>query len=440
MAASLRLGWSWADALDAFVVTNAVMGLAFGGCGVIMAWHRPGNAIGWLFATGGLLQAVAASDVPGRRPCCRRWRGRAPVERLLATVFVYSWPWAIGLCVPLALLLFPDGRPVCRAWRPVVVAVVVTAPLFVLEMAAAPEPVGDGGAVAYLTLPFYDQLRPFWAVRRDPHVGGLPARLRRPGRPLPAGRRAHPPAAALAAARLGVVIVALLLWGLVADAPVAVLLAVPLIPVAVTVAIVRYRLLDIRLVVSRALAWLLLSLAVVVAYVALVAGLDRLISSQIGRSAAATVLLVLLAAPVLPRLQRFVDRAMYGDRANPARVVSQLGAQLAQPMGDQGPEAGLARVAASIRQALRLPYVALERDGEVLAADGRAGPRTGPARTGAAHLRWRDRRRSRDGPAGGRAAAGRSRTGGCSGCSPRPWPSRCTPRSSRRSCRPLGSG
>jgi signal transduction histidine kinase len=39
-------------------------------------------------------------------------------------------------------------------------------------------------------------------------------------------------------------------------------------------------------------------------------------------------------------------------------------------VGDQGPEAGLTRVAASIRQALRLPYVALERDGKPLAADG----------------------------------------------------------------------
>ena len=50
--AAVRLGWSWADAFDAFVVTNAGMGLAFGGCGMILAWHRPGNAIGWLFAAG----------------------------------------------------------------------------------------------------------------------------------------------------------------------------------------------------------------------------------------------------------------------------------------------------------------------------------------------------------------------------------------------------
>jgi signal transduction histidine kinase len=295
--------------------------------------------------------------------------------RLLSTAFVYSWPWAIGLCIPLALLLFPDGRPVSRAWRPVIIAAVATAPLFPLEMGGSPLPVEDGTALGYLTLPFYDRLGWLWQfaeIRTSlVYVLALVALAVRYRRGDEATRRQL----LWLLLALSVVIVALLLWGLVTNAPIAVLLAIPLIPVAVTVAIVRYRLLDIRLVVSRALAWLLLSLGVVVAYAALVAGLDQLISSRIGPSAAATVLLVLVAAPVLPRLQRLVERAMYGDRANPARVVSELGAQLALPVGDQGPEAGLSRVATSIRQALRLPYVALERDGEVLAADG-----SGPAR------------------------------------------------------------
>ena len=62
--ASVRLGWSWADALDAFVLTNAVIGLSFGVCGAILAWHRPQNPIGWLFAAGGLLQSTAAALPP----------------------------------------------------------------------------------------------------------------------------------------------------------------------------------------------------------------------------------------------------------------------------------------------------------------------------------------------------------------------------------------
>ncbi len=362
--ACVRLGWSWADALDAFVLTNAVMGLAFGGCGALLAWHRPGNPIGWLFLGGGFLQAVAAA--------CSPWQALAvqtgaplPVVRLLSTIFVYSWPWAIGLCIPVALLLFPDGRPVSRAWRPVVIFLVVTAPLFPLEMGSAPVPVQEGDPVGYLTLPFYDQLRPAVVVHRDPHERGAtcwrwwPSRVR-----YRRGSEAVRRQLLWLLLALIVVIIALLPWGLIAGTPVAVLFAVPLIPVAVTVAIVRYQLLDIRLVVSRAVAWLVLSLAVIVSYAGLVAVLDRVIAGSLGQSAVATVILVLLAAPALPRLQRLVDRAVYGDRANPARVVSELGQQLATT------EAGLGGVAGSIREALRLPYVELERDGTVLAADG----------------------------------------------------------------------
>ena len=129
-----------------------------------------------------------------------------------------------------------------------------------------------------------------------------------------------------------VAIVAAAPWAFVSGTPVAVLFTIPLIPVAVTVAIIRHQLLDIRLAISRLLAWMLLSLAVVVAYGALVAVLDRFISAQSAGPRSATVLLVLLAAPLLPRLQRLVERAVYGDRSNPARVVSRVGEQLATPM------------------------------------------------------------------------------------------------------------
>ncbi len=150
------------------MVTNAVIGLSFGVCGAILAWHRPGNPIGWLFAAGGLLQSTAAA-VPPVATLLEQAGAGTVLVRVLLTVFVYSWPWAIGLCLPLALLLFPDGRPVSPRWRPVIVAVIVTAPLFTLEMAAAPVPVEDGGPVAYLTLPFYDRLATAVGLRRVAH-------------------------------------------------------------------------------------------------------------------------------------------------------------------------------------------------------------------------------------------------------------------------------
>jgi len=369
---TIGVGWSWADALEAFVVTNSVMGFAFSVCGAIIAWHRPRNPIGWLFIADGLGHATTAWMAPLSQAV---QDAGAPIglERLLITIFFYSWPWSIGLFLPLALMLFPDGRPASRRWRWVVIFTVATAPLFVLEMAAEPLQVDPGPPMAYLTLPFYGSLQPLWTVAEIRTFGvlflAIAALLVRYRRAAEMQRRQL---LWLLLATIAAVVITLP-WGFIAGTPIGVLFAIPLIPVAVTVAIVRHHLLDIRLVVSRALAWLLLSAGVIGAYVAMVALLDRFVSAQVGRSAVATVVIALFVAPVLPRLQRLVDRAMYGDRRDPARVASRVGQQLqAQAAG------GLEGVAASVRDALRLPYVAVSASGEMIAEDGvRQGGPTG---------------------------------------------------------------
>jgi two-component system, NarL family, sensor kinase len=104
----LVLSWSWHEALDAFVVTNSAIGLSFGSCGAVLAWHRPGNPIGWLFAAGGVAQATSALAAP-LGAVLHEAAAPITVQRLLITIFSWSWPWAIGLVLPLALLLFPDG-------------------------------------------------------------------------------------------------------------------------------------------------------------------------------------------------------------------------------------------------------------------------------------------------------------------------------------------
>jgi signal transduction histidine kinase len=293
------------------------------------------------------------------------------VQRLLITIFSWSWPWSIGLFLPLALLLFPDGRPISRAWRWVVIAVIITAPLFALEMGAWPD-APPGYPTGYLTIPFYDRLQPLWTITEIrtslAMFLGLAALVVRYRRGSDVERRQ------LLWLVLAVLLalVVLLPWGLVAGTPIEVLFAIPLIPIAITVAIVREQLLDIRLVVSRLLAWLILVLAVFVAYMGLVALLNRVATQRLAWSALITVLLVLLAAPLLPRLQRLVDGAIYGDRGDPARVVSRLGEQLATP------DAGLQGAVTTIRTSLRLPYLAIERDGRILASDGEQSERVRP--------------------------------------------------------------
>ena len=276
---SVSLGWSWADALDAFVLTNAVMGLAFGGCGALLAWHRPENAIGWLFLVGGLLQAVAAATSPLGELVKQAGASTAAL-RLTVTVFVYSGPWAIGLCIPLALLLFPDGRPVSRAWRRVVGAVAVTGPLFVLETGAGPEPVSEGDQIGHLTISGDDQLDALWKFaerarrRRTCCRSGPWWSATGADRDRPSESRCWRPRWPWSSRCSG--------RGQVTGTPPAVLFDVPLIPVAITGAAVRYGLLDIGWSCrGRAVP---ASLLVVVAYGALVAVLDRVVSAYLSRS------------------------------------------------------------------------------------------------------------------------------------------------------------
>jgi two-component system, NarL family, sensor kinase len=366
---SIVIGWSWRDALETYVVTNSLMGVVFAGCGGILAWHRPRNPIGWLFVAAGLAHSTTALATP-LGALLHATAAPIALQRIVITIFAWSWPWSIGLVLPLALLLFPDGRPPARRWRWVVIAVIVTAPLFSLESGAFPHPIEPGYPVGYLTFSGYDALQPLWTATEirgllalGAGLAALAVRYRR-GSDIERRQLLWLLLAVLVA------LIVILPWGLVAGTPVEVLLAIPLIPIAVTVAIVRHQLLDIRLVVSRLLAWLMLLLVVVVAYAGLVALLGRFTAPRLGWSALVTVLLVLLAAPLLPRLQRLVDGALYGDRGDPARVIARLGEQLATP--------GLQGVVTTIRSALRLPYLAIERDDKVLASDGEPPERVHP--------------------------------------------------------------
>jgi signal transduction histidine kinase len=143
------------------------------------------------------------------------------------------------------------------------------------------------------------------------------------------------------------------------------LLAFPLIGVAVTVAVLRHQLLDIRLVVSRTVLYLVLTGLVLVAYVVLVAAFDSVLRRQVGlgTSVAATVLIAIGFNPVRLRLQRLVDRALYGDRADPVRAAAQVGARMGEA------DTGLGGVLDALRSALRLPFAAVRgTQGEIGAA------------------------------------------------------------------------
>lgn len=345
------VGWTFTDALEAFVVSNILIGVSFGLCGALIAWHRPSSALGWMYAAGGVCQALSALAAPLAELLHDRGAAEWAV-RLVATVFQWGWPVNITL-IPISLLLLPDGRLASRRWRLVAIAVAVTAPLFVLEIGLGPEH-PPGLPPAYLTLGegTYDSLTWLWTVSEARWalsvligVVCLVVRYRR-------GKEVVRRQLLWLVAAAAVIVVAVIPWALVAGTPLAVLFTIPLLPAAIAAGVLRHQLLDIRLVVARGLTYALLSGLVLAAYAGLVVVLSGVVSALV---------VALLALPLRSRLQAAVDQLLYGERGNPLKVASRVGRSLG---------AGLTETLDEIRMALRLPYVGVVVDGEPLASGG----------------------------------------------------------------------
>ena len=350
VVASLLIGWSFGEALQAFVVSNTLIGLSFGLCGALIAWHRPGHPVGWLYAVGGCLQALSGTAAPVVQLLSEN--GAPPwILRTGLTVFAWSWPWHIALVLPLSLLLLPDGRLPSPRWRPVAWLLVLSSPVFVMYMALGSFDI-DGLPQTWTVLPMYDDLAGLWLAAELRGVVflllGVVALIVRYRRGDESLRRQL--LWLIAAAALLLVVVTP--WSLVGGTPIAVLFAIPLLPVAITVGVLRHQLLDIRLVVSRGLTYALLSALVLAAYAVLVVALSGVVSALV---------VALAALPLRARLQRAVDRLLYGERSDALRVASRVGGRL---------ESGLTDTLDEVRQALRLPWVAVDVAGDRVAEAG----------------------------------------------------------------------
>src|SRR5215203_2581855 len=136
------------------------------------------------------------------------------------------------------------------------------------------------------------------------------------------------------------------------------------VPIFTYIAIVRHHLYDIDVVINRTLVYGALSACVVGIYVLAVVALGALFQARgnLAVSLLATGLVAVLFQPLRSRLQRSVNRLMYGERDDPYAVISRLGRRLEATLA---PEAVLPTVVETIAQALKLPYAAiLLKEGE----------------------------------------------------------------------------
>ena len=323
---------------------NAVTGAAavafivgFATVGALLAWKRPANPIGWLLSATGLSYAFATGGLLLQQfPGTRAW----------GTWFGWMCFLGIGF-VTFVLLLFPTGSLPSRRWRPVAWAAAAAIVAWVLGNAFAPTLISSGPPPVRnpLGVSRARRARLQCAGRSGCRAdrGDWPGRHRVPGIPLPPGRHCRARAAEVAGlrrrahrGRAG------------GQVPIAPFLSpddannlqnatssgsIALVPIAIGIAIFRYHLYDIDVVINKTLVYGLLAAFITGVYVAIVVGIGSLAQRgarpSLGLSIVATAVVAVAFQPVRERVQRLANRLVYGRRATPYEVLADFAGRMA---------------------------------------------------------------------------------------------------------------
>jgi len=345
------LGWSQMPLSDSVAnAGDAVSAIAYAVLGTLIV-RRAANLTGWFMLAGGTASAFMAAGSaygivglkthPGTLPAA------ATVGALAECAFVL-----VTANLAAVFLVFPTGRLPSPRWRPAALAGLgltgLTLAAFVISTRSVALPAPGGISLIYPNplavlalhpasrLGTLNGLAVVFLLQLAPVVISLVLRYRRGDQRL-----------RLQMKWLALVVAGVLICQVVAGLAIAFgqqgtplqtvpyaiqpLLALIGIPAAVAIAILRYRLFDIDVIISRALLFTLLSAGVSAVYAAFVLGLGTLAGngSSPGLTVAAAVVIALVFQPLRQRAGRLVNRLVYGERATPYQVLSDFAADMA---------------------------------------------------------------------------------------------------------------
>lgn len=328
--------------IAAQLVTNGT----FVAVGAVIARRRPGNIIGLLSTAHGSLMVLNLTlNLIALRLA---EDGSLDAAGLVALVSMVLFPFSAGLQVPL-FLAFPDGSRPTRAARwflgvwviaitiMTMVALFARPTIIVEPDIALPHPFVDRQTADDL-LPISDQLIFLLVLMM---LGTMPVLVRRWRRGGPVERR-----------QIGWLGLAYFTYTVVATVNTALqpsgstggdmFLLVDsvgvIVPLALAVAILRYRLYDIDVIITKTVLFLGLAGMITVVYAAVIAGSIALIGAPDGGlgvwvPVVATVVVAVVFEPIRVRLQRWANHLVYGERATRHEVLSQTSAALADEGG-----------------------------------------------------------------------------------------------------------
>jgi hypothetical protein len=314
---------------------QAIFAFAYVGVGYLIAARRPAIPIGWSLLVAGLAIAI---DGLAHEYALHSARGPA-LPASGAAVWVDAWMWAVNTGALLfTIFRFPDGRPVGPRWVWTERATLVFVGIAILMSAFVPGPIISSGLQNPLGL---EALR--WIPPALTNAPGIPVTILTVAALVVRFRRSR----GLERQQLEWLVAAMSFVAVVAAAMVTLQLAVPevawlaqtllvlttpLIPISIGVAILRYRLYEIDVIVRRTLVYGALSVALVVTYLVLVVVVQAALRPFIAGSelavAGSTLATLAFAQPLRRRIQDVVDRRFYRSRYDAIRTVDLFAGRL----------------------------------------------------------------------------------------------------------------
>jgi signal transduction histidine kinase len=348
---------------------GVAVGFSLAGFAVVRRQHT--NLIGWLFLAGAVGNSLAGAGVCYAAYDILVRQGSLPGAELATGLTFWAWV-PLPASIAFSLALFPNGRPLTPRWVPVLYLLGAGFMLWAIggattNFAAMSPPVWAQGLRNPLELPFGPQLGQVGNLLVLAGVAAAAVSMLLRFRRSRGEERQQLKWLALAVAPLLATFVSV---GNVWVSAIAV--GVFVLPIAL--AILKYRLYDLDLVINRALVYAALSAIVVAVYVAVAGAAGLLASGQRPNFVAvlATVAAILLVLPLRQRTQRLVDQLIYGRRRDPLSVVSALARRL-EAAGR--PDELLHGVVIELADALKLAGLEVRlADGEVVASQGQSDP------------------------------------------------------------------
>ena len=314
--------------------------LTFSVVGAIIASRQPRNAIGWIFCGVGLVMGI--NSLAGGYAEYRLSGDPAPGSLAQTAAWFASWSWSILVYVPTSflLLLFPDGRLPSSRWRPVAWCAAIGLIGFLAGYTLEAGPLDDfpqilnpygvdslildvvavTGAILASASMVASAVSLIVRMRRAERAERQQIKWLAYGGAIVVGAVFASGVISIWSGNVGIAVSSVGLLG---------------VPIFTGVAIARYRLYDIDIVINRTLVYGALTAALVAVYFGGVATLQTLFRALSGQEqqpqlaiVVSTLAIAALFNPLRRRIQSFIDRRFYRSKYDARKTLEAFSAKL----------------------------------------------------------------------------------------------------------------